>query len=133
MTTQSKFRLFRSDQETLVSEPNPVDETVRIGTGRAEVPASVPATESKFRSFIIPPDLLTNPRPAWTEMRDYAHHAPWIFGGHRWMREAGVWYWRLVALPMALVARTVEWVFERPGRALLVGGLIWWGISLLTK
>jgi hypothetical protein len=133
MNTQSIFRLFRRNSETPVSGSNEAPEYTQSGTSQTEVPVGIPTTESKVRSLLLPPNLLTEPRPAWTEMRDYAHHAPYLGGGHRWVREAGVWYWRLVALPMAALARIVEWVFERPTRLILAGGLVWWGVSLIVK
>jgi hypothetical protein len=131
--TQSIFRRDRKNGETLGLEFEDDLEPGQIITSEAEVPVEIPVTERIFRDLWIPPNFLAHPRPAWTEMRNYAHYAPWLGGGNRWVRELGIWYFRLVATPLTAVLRGVEWLIERPARLIVAGTLIWWGVSLITK
>ena len=130
MTTYSENRKFRPATQASGSGTEQTTEAGRTGTYGTEVPAGIPVTESGFRSLIIPPNFLVEPRPAWTELLDYAESAPYLGGGNRWVREAGIWYGRLVALPVAFVARLVEWVCERPTRALIFNILLFAGLAI---
>lgn len=131
--TESVFRSNRKNDGNPGSGTAGDPKTEQMATSRAEVPAHLPVTEGIFRGLLIPPNALAEPRPAWVEMRNYAHYAPWLLGGSRWIRELGVWYFRLVATPLTAVLRYAEWVIERPARLLIVGTLVWWGLSLIPK
>lgn len=74
------------------------------------------------RAYWVPPSLLTEPAPSLMELSAYAHRGPWTKDR---MRTLGVVWFRAVALPVTVTCRYVEWVAQRPGRAVPVLAL-WW-------
>jgi hypothetical protein len=63
------------------------------------------------------PRLLATPPPSVAELAAYAEHGPWTSKEDCITRTAGIWWHRFVAVPVAAVARYVEWFAHRPGRA----------------
>jgi hypothetical protein len=116
MTTQSADGTFPSRSKTARFPGQQNSKSGQTRTDRTTVPSESPITDSKRESLIIPPNFLTEPRPAWTEIRDYGRYAPYLGGGHPIVRAAGQAY-SYFAMAVALVARLVEWIHERPARA----------------
>lgn len=70
-----------------------------------------------FKGYWVPPQLLSDPPPAVTDLVAYARRGAWT-SRDGLLRGLGItWLW-LVALPFTVVCRYVEWVWQRPGRAI---------------
>lgn len=76
----------------------------------------------RLRAYWVPPTLLTDPPPAVTELAGYARHGKWTASTGK-VRQLGVWWYRLVALPVTVACRYIEWMFQRPGRLIPVFAL----------
>jgi len=81
-------------------------------------------------AYWVPPTLLTDPPPAYRDLAAYAHRGAWTANPYGPVRGLGVAWHRAVSLPVTLVCRYVEWVAQRPARALVVFGL--WKLLILT-
>jgi hypothetical protein len=68
------------------------------------------------------PHLLATPPPSVAELAAYAEHGPWA-SKTGFLRHAGIWWFRLVAVPVNVVARYGAWIADRPGRAFTVAVL----------
>lgn len=82
------------------------------------------------RAYWVPPNLLTQPPASVAELAAYAHHAGWTSRHDGPIRALGVVWHRAVSLPITAVCRYVEWIAQRPGRALPVFGV--WKLLILT-
>ncbi len=74
-------------------------------------------------AYFTPPAVLTNKPDSIPELRAYARTGGWTRRLDGPVRRFGVWWFRLIALPLAVLLRTVEWIAVRPGRTLTVVGL----------
>lgn len=72
------------------------------------------------RAFWVPPALLTCPPPSVADLASYARSGAWTSQVDGPIRRLGVWWYRLVTLPVTVVCRYTEWVAQRPGRAVAV-------------
>lgn len=101
------------DTQTQKSEETP---TATAGdVARALIGAVAP--------YFTPPAILTDPAAPVPELRKYPRTGRWTSSKGP-LRTLAVGYWRLVALPTTAVCRSVEWIAQRPGRAVLVY-LLW--------
>lgn len=113
-------------------EESPADSgsTRTSARGRAREDSAVPAarqstTERDWRSGIGPRLVreLTPPEPwqhrpaSLAAMWRYARRGGWT-GPDGLARVAGVWWYRLVALPVTVVCHYLAWLVARPSRAL---------------
>ncbi len=73
-----------------------------------------------FRGYWTTPSVLSEPAPAVTELAAYARHGAWTPGRFGFVRGCGIAWYRLVGLPVTVVCRYVEWIAQRPGRAIPV-------------
>lgn len=69
--------------------------------------------------YFTPPALLTDRPASVPELRKYPRAGRWTSSKGA-LRTLAVGYWRIVSLPITLVCRSVEWIAQRPGRAVLV-------------
>ncbi|MEU6204610.1 hypothetical protein ABZ814_13595 [Micromonospora musae] len=70
----------------------------------------------KFGAYCTPPAMLTERRPALDQMRLYAERGRYSESLRGPLRAAGKAWLILVAAPALVVARTFEWLLERPAR-----------------
>jgi hypothetical protein len=82
------------------------------------------------RGYVTPPAVLTDRPASVAELSAYAHRAGWTARSDGPLRVAGVWWFRLIGLPLTVAGRYVEWIAQRPGRAIPVFGL--WKLVILT-
>ncbi|TBL44225.1 hypothetical protein EYA84_01935 [Verrucosispora sp. SN26_14.1] len=78
---------------------------------------------NKFRDHVTPPPMLTERRPAVETMRDYARRGRFA-ASKGLLRNAGIAWCRFVAVPSVVVARTWEWLTERPARFVVVAVVV---------
>lgn len=83
-------------------------------------------TDSSFWALVLtyftPPDIFTERPESMSALRRYARKAAWASkAGVR--RSLGIGYFRVIARPVTIVCRYVEWIAQRPGRALPAYGL----------
>lgn len=76
------------------------------------------------REYVTPPSVLTEKPASVKELAAYAKHGIWSRQEVGALRAAGIAWYRLVGLPVTVVCRYVEWIFQRPGRVTAVAGLI---------
>lgn len=74
-------------------------------------------------TYFTPPSVLTARPESVTELRRYPREGDWLLARIGPLRTLAVAYWRTVGLPITVACRYVEWVAQRPGRALLAYGL----------
>jgi hypothetical protein len=75
--------------------------------------------------------LLTEPPASVAELSAYAHRAGWTSSAEGTLRRLGVLWFLAVALPWTTGCRYVEWVAQRPGRA-LAALLVWQAVIRST-
>lgn len=116
MTTQSNSELGTSDLQ--------VDPAEREMTPESPEPRKSALTLSdigpRVRTYFTPPSILTDVPESIPAKRRYARAGDWTTSVNGPVRKAGVGYWRLVALPMSAVTGYVQWIADRPGRALII-------------
>lgn len=74
-------------------------------------------------AYFTPPSILTDAPESIPAKRRYARSGDWIASVDGPIRKLGIGYWRVIALPVSVVAGYVTWIADRPGRALIVYGL----------
>ncbi len=74
--------------------------------------------------YLTPPSVLTDSPASVAELAAYAKRADWTASQTGFLRGAGVAWFRLVGLPITVVCRYVEWIAQRPGRAIPVAVLV---------
>ncbi len=81
--------------------------------------------------YFTPPHLFTDRPASIPELSVYARKGAWTarLDGH--VRTAGVWFWRLVGLPVTVACRATEWIFQRPGRVAALAAL--WALLKFTS
>jgi len=77
----------------------------------------------KLHAYFTPPNVFTDSPATMGELRKYAHAGGWTSKTGT-LRSLGVGYFRLVARPTTVICRYVEWIAQRPGRAVPVY-LLW--------
>ena len=82
------------------------------------------------RDYWVPPSLLTESPASITDLSNYAWHGTWTSKTSGPVRQAGIWWHRLISLPTTVACRYTEWIFQRPGRALPV--LAMWKLLVST-
>lgn len=82
------------------------------------------AALARLKTYFMPPSLLTDPPPSMTQLAAYARRGAWTGSRKGFIRSLGVWWYRLVAIPVTAVCRYVEWTLQRAGRAVAVY-LVW--------
>jgi hypothetical protein len=85
----------------------------------------------RTRAYWVPPKLLTEPPASVAELSAYAHRAGWTSSAEGTLRRLGVLWFLAVALPWTTGCRYVEWVAQRPGRA-LAALLVWQAVIRST-
>ncbi|MEV4212630.1 hypothetical protein [Micromonospora sp. NPDC049662] len=134
MSTDNDVRANLTDgQEPISRRPSPRPRT----TDQDEAPASpfesenrTEATDDKGFSLFpwlgemlsrywTPPKLWGEAPASLEDLSTYAHRGEWTgkTGGPRF---AGIWYWRLIGLPITAICRRLEFVAQRPGRLITV-------------
>lgn len=76
------------------------------------------------KAYLTPPSVLAEPPPSYTELVNYAHHGAWTRHTNGPVRAAGIWWHRLVSLPITGACRYLEWIAQRPGRAIAVAVVV---------
>lgn len=89
----------------------------------------LPELWPRIRDYWVPPALLTEPPPTVAELVGYARHGRWTVSTGK-LRRLGVWWHWLVGLPVTVVCRYTEWIFQRPGRTVPV--FLVWKLFILT-
>jgi hypothetical protein len=70
-------------------------------------------------TYFTPPSILTARPESVVELRRYPREGDWLLAKASPLRTLAVNYWRAIGLPVTVICRYVEWVAQRPGRALL--------------
>lgn len=73
-----------------------------------------------LREYVTPPSVLTESPASVAELAAYAHWGAWTSSTGGPLRRLGIVWHRLVGLPTTVVCRYVEWIAQRPGRAIPV-------------
>ena len=82
------------------------------------------------REYVTPPSVLTDRPASVAELRAYARRGGWTVQSAGPLRAAGVAWYRVIGLPTTVVGRYIEWIAQRPGRAIPVFAL--WKLLILT-
>jgi hypothetical protein len=69
-----------------------------------------------FRAYVTPPSVLTDPPPSVAELRAYVRWGAWTGSTDGPLRNLGLLWHRLFSLPVTVVCRYTEWLWQRPGR-----------------
>ncbi|WP_123678926.1 hypothetical protein [Couchioplanes caeruleus] len=77
-----------------------------------------------LREYLTPPSVLAEAPASVAELRRYARWGAWTSSTAGLLRNLGIGWYRLVGLPVTVVCRYVEWIWQRPGRAIPVY-LLW--------
>jgi hypothetical protein len=72
-------------------------------------------TAAEFR----PPTVWTDSPASVAALLEYAKTADWAAPGGPW-RAAGIWWARLIGIPLTVLAYYAAWIVQRPGRFLTV-------------
>lgn len=83
-----------------------------------------------FRGYWVPPSVLTEAPATVAELAGYAWRGGWTTSESGTVRRLGIWWHRLVSVPVTTVCRYVEWIYQRPGRAVPV--FVLWKLLIST-
>lgn len=137
---------MNTDSNSAVRSPHPAEGgprgAIRVPTRArdgADRPWTTAATEGEHRpglwgrlvAGLTPPEPWTHRPASLAAMSRYARQGGWA-GPAGPARAAGVWWFRLVAVPVCLVTHYLAWLVARPSRALtvaLVGLLVWLAVT----
>lgn len=72
-----------------------------------------------LKAWIVPPNVLMEPPPAFSELAGYATRGAWTRSRDGFLRGLAKLWLVVVALPAIVWLRLKEWVITRPSRALL--------------
>lgn len=84
----------------------------------------------KTRDYWVPPALLTKPPPTVRDLADYARNSPWTAKSDGPIRRLGILWHLTIGLPITVACRYLEWIAQRPSRAITVLGL--WELLIHT-
>ncbi len=73
---------------------------------------------------LTPPAVWKEQPASLSKLASYAHKAAWTRRDAGFIRSLGIWWCRLVGLPVTVACRYLEWIAQRPGRAATVAALI---------
>jgi hypothetical protein len=76
------------------------------------------------KELYAPPPILTQRPPSVSALAAYAKHGAWTRGRSGFLRGAGVAWFRFVGVPVTVLCRAAEWIWQRPGRAVPVAVLV---------
>ncbi|MGC9670970.1 hypothetical protein ACNTMW_31035 [Planosporangium sp. 12N6] len=82
------------------------------------------------RAYLTPPSVLTDPPPSWAELAAYARYGAWTSRADGPLRRLGVAWYVAVGLSVTAACRYIEWIFQRPGRAIPV--FVLWKLLIST-
>ncbi len=82
-----------------------------------------------LKEYLTPPSVLSESPASVAELAAYAHWGVWTSSTGPLRRLGIVWH-RLVGLPVTVVCRYVEWIAQRPGRAVPV--FVLWKLLIST-
>jgi hypothetical protein len=87
---------------------------------------------ARLLARIHPPDIWED-RPGLSKLAAYAHHGAGAPPDGP-LRDAEIWWYRLVALPITAWAYWKAWLLERPvrGALVLMLQLAWWLLNIAT-
>lgn len=71
-----------------------------------------------LKEFLVPPQVLTEPPPAFAELTAYAYRGSWTRTASGFIRGLGTIWLIFIALPVIFGLRLIEWLIQRPTRAL---------------
>jgi hypothetical protein len=78
----------------------------------------------------VPPHVLTSPPAAYDELTAYAYRGSWTSSAHGFIRGLGTLWLIVIALPVIFALRMVEWIIQRPSRALFF--VLVWELAIRT-
>jgi hypothetical protein len=99
---------------------------VAVNAQTTLIPVDIPITQRErldnairgARTYFTPPAVLTERPASVAELTAYAKRAGWTSQSHGGIRAAGIAWYRVIGLPTTVVCRYVEWIAQRPGRAI---------------
>lgn len=91
----------------------------KVDTLREQVRSGLVAV----RAYVTPPSVLVERPASVAELSAYAHWGTWTAEAGV-LRNLGIAWYRLAGLPVTVICRYVEWIVQRPGRALVVFALV---------
>ena len=132
--SNSEFVIPTSEVKRPLPRPMPTDAGETPENAEPEVADSDVWRERllAFLAYFTPPAVLTERPASMPELSAYAHRGDWTKRKAEPARKgvpeqkrgpvrtAGIWWHRLVGLPVTVVCRYVEWIAQRPGRAIPV-------------
>ncbi len=86
-----------------------------------------PAITERVRAVLAdftPPAVWKDAPASLAELATYARAGAWTAQQAGFVRNLGIWWCRLVAIPATVACRYLEWFAQRPGRTLTVIALI---------
>jgi hypothetical protein len=121
-------------------EPSAANSRQENGAESLQSPVDSPADEVTLRkrlcaglvalrAYITPPQVWAEPPASMAELAAYARWGAWTTSTGPVRRLGIVWH-RLVGLPVTTVCRYVEWIAQRPGRAIPV--FLLWKLLITT-
>lgn len=84
-----------------------------------------------LKEWLVPPNVLTEPPPAFSELAGYATRGAWTRSRDGFLRGLAKLWLVVVALPMIVKLRLKEWVLTRPSRALFA--VIVWQLFIRSE
>ncbi|MEU7822929.1 hypothetical protein [Catellatospora sp. NPDC049133] len=91
--------------------------------------AWVQALPARLAVYFTPPSVLTERPPSVFQLRDYARYGTWTYSGGL-VRRLGIGWFAMVAMPVTIASRYVEWISQRFTRTLAV--FVIWRLVLAT-
>ena len=73
-----------------------------------------------IKDYLTPPSVLTDTPASVAELAAYAHWGAWTSSTDGPLRKLGIVWHRMFSLPATVICRYVEWIWQRPGRAIPV-------------
>jgi hypothetical protein len=130
--TQSEVSNLSTGESESAPGPGPVEvDGVEVSTLQSSLQSRTDTLRERIRSgwagvreYLTPPSVLTEPPASVAELAAYVHWGTWTSSTGGPLRKLGIVWHRLISLPITVVCRYVEWIAQRPGRALPVY-LLW--------
>ncbi len=128
--TDGKTPVSSGEFGQVSAERETADEASSLQSGPATAREWLRAGLAGVKGYVVPPAVVTDPPASLAELAGYAHWGAWTTRTYGPVRAFGVWWFRLVALPVTAVCRYAEWIAQRPGRALPV--FVVWKLLIST-
>jgi hypothetical protein len=122
-STDSAPEQVESQENGAESLHSPTESPVQTPDYVATLRDRVRAWLLAMRAYITPPQVWAEPPASMAELAAYARWGAWTSSTGPVRRLGIVWH-RLVGVPVTTVCRYVEWIGQRPGRAIPVF-LLW--------